>query len=302
MKKITIILFISLLTFIFSHSAQAKLKVFACEPEWGALAEEIGGEALKIYVATTGKQDPHYIQARPSLLAKARRAELLFCTGAELEIGWLPLLLRKTGNWKIRPGQPGHFMATDYVVLRDKPRYLDRSEGDIHPAGNPHVHLNPHNITRIAEALATRLAKLDPNNAWHYQTRHQDFVKRWEEAIEGWEAQAMVLKDVPIVVHHKSWVYLEQWLGLKQIAALEAKPGIPPSGSYLASVLNQLRYEPAKMVIYAAYQNPRSARWLSRRTGLPVVELPFTVGGTTEATDLFSLFDDTLKRLQDAIK
>jgi zinc/manganese transport system substrate-binding protein len=302
MKKFTTILFISLLTVTFSHSVQARLDVFACEPEWGALAQEIGGQTLKIYIATTGKQDPHYIQARPSLLAKARRADFLFCTGAELEIGWLPLLLRKTGNWKIRPGQPGHFMATDYVQLLDKPSYLDRSEGDIHPAGNPHVHMNPHNITRIARALAARLGELDPNNASHYQNRYQNFVTRWKKAIEEWETQAMNLRDIPIVVHHKSWVYLQQWLGLKEIATLEPKPGIPPSGSHLARVLNQLRYEPAKMVIYAAYQSPRFSEWLSQRTGLPLVELPFTVGGTDKATDLFSLFDDTLKRLQDAIK
>jgi zinc/manganese transport system substrate-binding protein len=291
-----------LLTIAFAQPATAKLNVFACEPEWGALAKELGGNALRIYTATTGKQDPHHIQARPSLLAKARRADLLICTGAELEIGWLPILLRKTGNPRIQPGRLGYLMATDYVRLRDIPTYLDRSEGDIHAAGNPHIQTDPHNIARIAKVLAQRLAELDPANAADYQNRHQNFKKRWQAAIQRWEKQATVLKGVPIVVHHKSWVYLEHWLGLKEIATLDPKPGIPPSSWHLAQVLKQLKRQPAKMVIYAAYQESRPAHWLSQKAGIPVVELPFTVGGARDATDLFALFDETLKRLLGAIK
>jgi len=291
-----------LLTVAFSQPATAKLSVFACEPEWGALAKELGGNALRIYTATTGKQDPHHIQARPSLLAKARRADLLVCTGAELEIGWLPILLRKTGNPRIQPGRLGHFMATDYVRLRDIPTYLDRSEGDIHAAGNPHIQTDPHNIARVAKVLAQRLVELDSANAADYQNRYQNFKKRWQAAIRRWEKRATVLKGVPIVVHHKNWIYLEHWLGLKEIATLEPKPGIPPSSWHLARVLKQLKRQPAKMVIYTAYQDSRPARWLSQKAEIPAVVLPFTVGGTTEATNLFTLFDDTLKRLREAIK
>ncbi len=291
-----------MLIIVYAPSAMAKLNVFACEPEWGALAQELGGNALNIYTATTGKQDSHHIQARPSLFAKVRRADLLICTGAELEIGWLPLLLRKTGNGRIQPGQPGYFMATDYVRLRDKPRILDRSGGDIHAAGNPHIQTDPHNIARVAKVLAQRLAELDASNTAHYQKRYRDFSNRWKIAIQRWEKQAKVLKGLSIVVHHKSWIYLERWLGLKEIATLEPKPGIPPSSRHLAGVLNQLKHRPAKMVIYAAYQDSRPADWLSQKAGIPAVVLPFTVGGTTEARDLFTLFDDTLKRLRDAIK
>jgi len=300
--KNAIKLFALLLTIAFAQPATAKLNVFACEPEWGALAKELGGNALRIYTATTGKQDPHHIQARPSLLAKARRADLLICTGAELEIGWLPILLRKTGNPRIQRGRLGYFMATDHVRLRDIPSYLDRSEGDIHASGNPHIQTDPHNIARVAKVLAQRLAELDPANAADYQNRYQNFEKRWQAAIRRWEKQAAVLKGVPIVVHHKSWVYLEHWLGLKEIATLEPKPGIPPSSWHLARVLKQLKRQPAKMVIYAAYQESRPAHWLSQKAGIPVVELPFTVGGTREATDLFALFDETLKRLRGAVK
>jgi zinc/manganese transport system substrate-binding protein len=297
-KCFTLLLFIAL-----AQPATAKLNVFACEPEWGALAKELGGNALlNIYTATTGKQDPHHIQARPSLLAKARRADLLICTGAELEIGWLPLLLRKTGNPRIQPGRLGYFMATDYVRLRQIPSYLDRSEGDIHPSGNPHIQADPRNIARVAKKLAQRLTELDSANAADYQNLYQNFEQRWQAAIQRWEKQAAVLKGIPIVVHHNNWVYLEHWLGLKEIATLEPKPGIPPSSWHLAQILKQLKSQPAKMVIYAAYQESRPAHWLSQKAGIPVVELPLTVGGTTEASDLFTLFDDTLKRLRSALK
>ncbi|EDN67981.1 conserved hypothetical protein [Beggiatoa sp. PS] len=294
--------FALVLIIAFAQPATAKLNVFACEPEWGALAKELGDHALNIYTATTGKQDPHHIQARPSLLAKARRADLLICTGAELEIGWLPILLRKTGNPRIQPGRLGYFMATDYVRLRDIPSYLDRSEGDIHASGNPHIQTDPRNIARVAKALAQRLGELDSANAAHYQNHYQNFEQRWQAALQRWEKLAAVLKGVPLVVHHNSWVYLEHWLGLKEIATLEPKPGIPPSSWHLAQILKQLKSQPAKMIIYAAYQESRPAHWLSQKAGLPVVELPFTVGGTTEASDLFTLFDETLKRLRGALK
>ncbi|KPJ61206.1 MAG: zinc ABC transporter substrate-binding protein [Latescibacteria bacterium DG_63] len=291
-----------LLAVVCVQPAQGELRVFACEPEWGALAEELGGNVLTVYTATTGKQDPHHIEARPSLLAKARQADLLICTGAELEIGWLPLLLRKTGNPRIQPGQPGYFVASDFVELREKPRHLDRSEGDIHASGNPHIQTDPHNIGLVADALAARLAELDPKNVEHYKRRYRDFSERWQVALERWNAQGAFLKGVPVVVHHKSWVYLEHWLGMREVCALEPKPGLPPNSGHLARVLSQLEKRPADLIIYAAYQDPRSAHWLSKKADVPAVALPFTVGGTKEAEDLFALYDDTLNRLLEATK
>ena len=277
--------------------ARAELKVLACEPEWGALVKELAGDKVSVYVATTALQDPHRIEARPSLVAAARNAGLVVCTGAELEVGWLPLLIRQSGNSAIQPGKPGHFEAAAYVRMLDVPQRLDRADGDVHAAGNPHIQTDPRNITLVAEPLARRLAELDPANAATYQARSADFQARWKAAIQRWEQSAAPLRGVPVVVLHKAFPYLQQWLGLVEVAALEPKPGVEPTSAHLSTVLAGLKTRPAKMILRAAYNDPRGADWLAERTQLPVVVLPFTVGGNEQAKDLFSLFDDTVQRL-----
>lgn len=277
--------------------AHAALKVLACEPEWATLTQELGGDRVKIASATTALQDPHRVEARPSLIARARNAGLLVCTGADLEIGWLPILLRESANPLIQPGQPGNFEAAQYVMLLEKPTRLDRADGDVHAAGNPHIQTDPRNIGQVADALTTRLASLDPANAAYYEARHRDFKTRWNAAIGRWEAEAVPLRGTAILVQHKAFPYLQQWLGLREVAALEPLPGVEPSVASLSGVLQRLRSTPAKMVIRAAYSSPRASQWIAGRAGIAAVELPFTVGGTPGAKDLFGLFDDTIARL-----
>ena len=237
----------------------AALDIFACEPEWGALAQELGGDRVSIYTATNAFQDPHQIQAKPSLLAKARRANLVVCTGSELEIGWLPVVLRQSGNDAVQPDKPGYFEAANYVQKLEVPTVLDRAAGDIHPGGNPHIQTDPHNIARVATALAQRLTEIDPANAAYYRTRYRDFAARWEAAMRRWEKEAAPLRGAAIVVHHKAFAYLENWLGLKEVAQLEPKPGVEPTSAHLAEVLDQLHRQPAKMVVRAAYNDDRAS-------------------------------------------
>jgi zinc/manganese transport system substrate-binding protein len=277
--------------------AYANLNVFACEPEWAALATEIGGNKVSVYAATTGGQDPHQIQARPGLIARARNADISVCTGAELEIGWLPAILQQTSNQKIRVGAPGAFEATNFVTLLEVPARLDRAEGDIHAQGNPHIQTDPNNILKVAKPLADRFAQLDPANAATYAARLADFTTRWQAALAKWQAQAAPLRGVPIAVGHLSWRYMEDWLGLKRIVALEPKPGVPPSSGYLAQVVDTLQKTPAKMVIRSAYEDDRPSLFIADKVHLKAVVMPFTVGGTPEAKDLFSLYDDTINRL-----
>jgi zinc/manganese transport system substrate-binding protein len=279
------------------HPAHADLSVFATVPEWAALAQEIGGDKVKVYAATNALQDPHHVEARPSLIARARSADLVVATGAELEVGWLPLVIQQAGNPKIRPGQPGYFEAASFVALLGKPTRLDRAEGDVHPAGDPHIQTDPRNIARVAGELAARMAQLDPPNAATYQSRHKQFAERWSASIAKWEKEAAPLKGAPIVVQHKAFTYLEAWLGLREIAALEPKPGVEPTTSHLSSVIETLQRTPAKMVIRAAYQSSRPSEWIAERARINAVALPFTVGGTDGAKDLFGLFDDTIARL-----
>lgn len=290
-KKYAMLGVLSFLLLSQSANVFAQLNVLACEPEWAALVKELGGERVKVSSATTAAQDPHHIQARPSLIAKARRAELLVCTGAELEVGWLPLLQRKSANGNIQTGQSGYFMTTDFVLLKGQPEVLDRSEGDIHAAGNPHIGLDPHLILEVADALHKRLQQLDGNNRDYYEQRYQSFREKWLTAIKSWEQKARVLKEKQIVVHHNSWMYLNDWLGLKTVATLEPKPGIPPTLGHLGQLLNQMKQQPADLIVYSSYQSPRSAKWLGERTKIPVVALPHTVGGDKHTTDLFGLFE-----------
>jgi zinc/manganese transport system substrate-binding protein len=285
-----------------SVPALATLNVFACEPEWGALARELGGDKVNVYDATNALQDPHRVEAKPSLIARARNADLLVCTGAELEVGWLPILLRQSGNPKVQPGQPGYFEAAQFVQLREIPTRLDRADGDVHAAGNPHIQTDPRNIARVAAALAQRMTTIDPSNAAHYTARQSNFAARWQTAMTRWEKAAAPLKGAAIVVQHKGFPYLEDWLGLKQVAALEAKPGVEPSVAHLSEVAQTLQRQPAQGVLRAAYQDGRASAWLAERVKIPVVVLPYTVGGSPQAGDLFGLFDDTIDKLLKALK
>jgi len=293
---------IAAMLWLASFSAHAALTVLACEPEWASLAQELGGEKINASSATTALQDPHRIEARPSLIAKARNADLLVCSGAELEVGWLPLLLTQSGNARIQPGAPGYLEASQLVVRLEIPKIIDRSQGDVHPAGNPHVHLDPRNIGRVADALVERLAALDTPNAAFYRARGMAFRERWTQAIAVWEKRAATLKGVPIVVYHRDLSYLIAWLGLREAGSLEPKPGIPPGTGHLADLLVRLQQEPAKAVAYSAYNSPKAAEWLSERAKIPAVQLPYTVGGSERAKDIFGLFDDTIDRLAGAVK
>jgi len=255
----------------------AAINVFTCEPEWAALAKELGGDQLEIYSATTALQDPHHIQARPSLIAKARKANLLICTGAELETGWLPLLLRKAGNARIQVGQPGHFLAAEHVAMLEVPEKLDRSLGDVHASGNPHIHTDPRNIKRVADQLHKRLIGIDPDHADIYTKRYEVFEREWQDAINTWSKQAITVNGVNIVVHHEYWPYLIDWLGLEKVATLEPVPGVAPSTSHLSQVKQLLNTHRALMIIDTNYMNDRPVQWLSKQTSIPVVTLPATV-------------------------
>jgi zinc/manganese transport system substrate-binding protein len=280
-------------------TAQADLNVFACEPEWAALSEEIGGSLVKATSATNAMQDPHYIEARPSLISKVRKADLVVCSGAQLEIGWLPMLLSKANNPNVRPGKPGFLEASSVVTRLEVPANVDRAQGDMHPQGNPHIQMNPHNIVLVAQALGQRMAVLDPDNAAAYAAGTEDFLLRWNAAIPVWEERAAPLMGERVVTHHKSWVYLEDWLNLQELATLEPVPGIPPTTAHLSMLLEQLGTDGsgADVIIRAPFQSAKASEWLQEQTGIPAVMLPLTVGGSDGADDLFGLFDDVLDRL-----
>jgi len=280
------------ITILLLPAGASALEVFACEPEWASLVSELAGDDVNVTVATTAFHDPHRLQAKPSLIAAIRKADLVVCTGADLEIGWLPLLLRRGGN-------PEIFMASDFVRKLEVPQVISRSQGDIHPQGNPHVHLDPRNIRRVAAALAEQLAEMDAKNAVAYNTRLADFQERWSDALATWDQRAMSLAGLEIASHHRSFSYLANWLGLDIVATIESKPGIPPSGAQLASLLESLNDNPPVVVIRTPYENEKPSLWLSERLSLPAIQLPYTISGNAAVTDLFTLFEETLRILEE---
>mgnify|MGYP000868264681 CR=1 FL=1 len=277
--------------------ASAALNVFASVPEWAALAKEIGGDKVNAFSATNALQDPHRIEAKPSLIARARNSQLVVATGAELEIGWLPMVLRESGNAAIQPGQPGYLEAASVVRLREVPERLDRADGDVHASGNPHIQTDPRIILKVADALAARLTLVDPANAEAYKANLARFSERWKVAMARWELAAAPLRGTPVWVQHRSFPYMADWLGLKELGALEPKAGVEPGSAHLAGILERQKATPAKMILRPVYTRSTASDWLGERAHIPVVVLPFTVGGTPEAGDLFGLFDDTIRRL-----
>ncbi|BAJ00314.1 adhesion protein, putative [Shewanella violacea DSS12] len=280
----------------YSSLASAELNIFACEPEYASLAKELAPNA-RIYSATTAMQDPHQVQARPSLIAKMRQADIAVCAGADLEVGWLPMLQMKSSNAKVRSTDQGLFYAAEQVETIDQLKSVDRSMGDVHAKGNPHLHFSPERMLKVAQALTAKLIAVDPASKAEYESALADFSLRWTAAIPVWKKKAAPLNGKKVIAYHSSFKYLFTWVGIEQVADLEPKPGLPPSSSHLASLLTRTEAGDVMAIIVASYQDERGANWLGDRANLPVQVLPMSVGGNDQSQDLFSLYDSVLDLL-----
>jgi zinc/manganese transport system substrate-binding protein len=294
------------LPFLFAYTvaspASAALNIFVCEPEWGALVNEIAGSRATVFSATTAMQNPHLVQARPSLVAHARVADLLVYSGAELEVGYLPVILQQSGNDKIQIGKIGNLDASKFVPLIEVPAVLDRSLGDVHPMGNPHIHYDPRNMILVGEELKNRLIQIDPSGAAEYESRHQAFSSRMKAAVKRWEQEAAPLKGVAVIENHKEVSYLFNWLGMPVSGSLEPKPGVEPSAAHLYELVQNQKMHPARMIVPTSNRDPKPSQWLSDQIKIPVVPVPLTIGGSPGAKDLFSLYDDAIKTLLAGLK
>jgi zinc/manganese transport system substrate-binding protein len=208
--------------------------------------------------------------------------------------------MQKANNPAVLPGSAGYMEASSFVVRLSATGDVDRAKGDIHPQGNPHIQMNPHNIAVVARALAQRMQKIDTANSIRYENYLKQFLSKWNDAITMWEKQAAGLRGKRAITHHKSWVYLLRWLEIEEVANLEAIPGLPPTAAHLGRLTSDFSDGGADVIVRAPYQHAKPSEWLSERTGIPAIVLPLTVGGTEKATDLYSLFDDIVARLDGA--
>jgi len=281
---------------LFVPSAEAKVNVFACTPEWASLTREIAGDKVTIFTATTVQQDPHTITARPSLIAKMRGTDLLVCTGAGLEAGWLPVLQQTAGKRSVQASGENVIMAARLARLLEVPEKIDRSMGDVHPEGNPHVHLNPNNLLPVSDAILEQLSALDPANKSFFEERHKEFRSKLQSQIKAWTKQAEPLRGMVVISNHPNMAYLYNWLGIVCAGTLEPLPGVPPTSRHLSQLVTIAQNRNVTLIDYVPFENSTAAKWLSDKTGIPYVEMPFTVGGGgTE--DLFQLFERTIQIL-----
>lgn len=272
------------------------LSVFVCEPEWGAVVRALAPDA-GIRSATHARQDPHHIEARPSLIASLRRADMAVCTGASLEAGWLPMLQQRSGNPSVQKGASGMVYAADHVSLIDPRPPGSPFDGDIHTEGNPHVHLDPRRVLEVAAAVREAIEAVEPARRDDVRARHAAWEKDWRERIAQWERRAAPLRGMRVASQHATYAYLWRWLGIEQVADLEPKPGMPPTPGHLQRVLERTKSAPPRAVVVATYQEPQPGRWLAQQLHIPLVQLPATVTDEAPTTELTGFFDHLVDRL-----
>jgi zinc/manganese transport system substrate-binding protein len=265
----------------------------------GAIATAVAGDDAEVEWLCPGDQDPHFLPAKPSLARKVGRADLLVYNGLELEVGWLPVLIDKARNPRLRPGSPGDLDCSQAVttVLEIPRGPVSRAEGDVHALGNPHYTLDPRNGARVARLIGERLAAIDPAAAARYRERAAQFVARIEARLPAWEAAAAAARQRPVVTYHKQWEYLADWLGLTILGCVEHRSGIAPSPRHVDELVAQAAAAGVKEVLAAPWNHQDIARKAAERMSARLLVLPPAVGADPAAGDYFALFDELTRRL-----
>lgn len=297
MKKFYMMVVVCGLLVFAAVPAPAKVRVIAAYPWIADLVLRIGGDRVSVETLARGWLDPHFVVPRPSHIAKLRGADLLVMAGAELEIGWLPPLIRDAHNAGIQPGQNGLLDLSGAVVKLDIPDSVSRSGGDVHAAGNPHYQLSPDNIPPCARAVAERLTLLDPASAAYYAGRADGFTADWARHAAGWKTALSGLSGAKVVSYHRLYTYLLAWAGIRFVDALEPVPGVPPTSRHLERLIERMRTEKVQLVLRDVYHDAGAARLVAEKTGSRIVVVPHDVGAVPEAPDLVMLFDSIVRRL-----
>lgn len=283
--------------------ARAAVKVVSSIAALGSLAREVGGDRVSVEALSKGYQDPHFVEAKPSLMLVLNRADLLLHVGLELEIGWLPVLVQGSRNPRIQAGEPGNLDCSQAIPVLDVPQQkVDRSMGDIHPGGNPHYWLPPESAKALARLIADRLSQLDPEGKTTFQANLKSFEERVAAKEKEWAPLVEKIKGTRVATYHRSWSYVSKWLGLDEVGYVEPKPGITPDPAHLMKLIGKMRKEGAKLLLVESYYNRGTARLVAEKAGATMLTLPTDVGASADIKSWFDLVDDVLKELAGAIK
>lgn len=308
MGKLIVGLSSALLVLSVASMAEAKVKVFACVPEWATLVTAIGGERVEITLATSALDNPEKMTPTPGMISALQGADIMVCTGAGLEDSWLPAMLDKAGNAKVAEGQPGHFMASEFVqLIEDDAAGEHEHHGPaaphthMHGDGNPHLHGNPANVRSVAAQLAKRLIEIDPDGKEQYSAAAKSFIKDLGDLAKEMETVAAPLKGARVAVQHEHSLYVLKWLGIVTVATVEPTPGVAPGPAHLAAIIDEVARDDIKFVVYAAHEDPGPSQYVAEKAGIPLIKLPYTVGGTPDAADFQAFYRSTVERLLDGL-
>jgi zinc/manganese transport system substrate-binding protein len=283
--------------FCYQGSAMAVVSVVATYGWIGDLVRQVGGDRVEVSVLAQASFDPHFVPPKPSLAVKLRNANLLVINGGQLEIGWLPPVLRQASNARIQPNSAGFLDLSSLVTLSNPHPHATRADGDVHPEGNPHYVLNPEHMPRLALGVAHALCYLDKAGCSEYEQRLQQFESRWLQAMVAWRERLKPLQGKAVVQYHESFDDFAHWAGLRLVANIEPVPGVPPSASHLESLLEQLNQQQVMMVIQEHFRDREASEWLARQRNIPWKVLPADVGASAKSDDLFHWFDDMISTL-----
>jgi len=290
-------IFLICAAFVASLASARPLHVVAAYPYIGDIVEKIGGSNVRVFSLARGDYNPHVIIPRPSFIAQIRRADLLIISGAQLEIGWMPPLLRQANNPAVQTGEPGFLDLSRYVSLIDIPSSVSREQGDIHPEGNPHFYLDPENILLIARAIKDKLVQLDSQNASFYEARYREFSELWGKKLAEWSQKMAPLKNTRVVEYHKNYDYFLHRYKLQIAGTVEPLPGIPPTSKHMEHLETLLTAAPARFILQDVYNPDDASRHLAEKLSMRLVVLPHDVGAVKETNSIFSLFDELVRRI-----
>ena len=298
MKRILVLFVLCAAVVPQSVAAEDRLNVVTTIEAFADLARRMGGEKVSVEALSHGYQDPHYVEAKPSLAIGLHRADVLIRVGLDLEIGWLPVLVQESRNGRIQPGQPGDIDTSTFIEVLDIPTtQVTRAMGDIHPKGNPHFWIPPVNAVRIAKGIAERFKQLRPGDRDYFEAQFEKFLADIKGKATQWEAKAKPLAGMKIVTYHKSWTYVSKWLKLEEVSYVEIKPGIPPSPDHLLRLVALMKTEKVSALLMEDYYNRAIAQEVAEQTGAKLVPMPSDVGARPEIKTYFDLVDAVFRNL-----